>query len=125
MTLALQLLENSNDSQEKLRLNFHSLSVSELLKYERYSDFERIAQTFRKSLTLKLIFVTIKSRSAYAPVATVNLWVRSEDCPNWACSCKTAVDYNTKKYHQESFELHCAYHLWNKFATMTSIIIVS
>ena len=88
-------------------------------------DLERIAQTFRKSLTLKLTFVAIKSRSAYASVATVNLWVRSEHCPNWASSCKTAVDYNTKKYHQESFELHCAYHLWNKFATMTSIIIVS
>jgi hypothetical protein len=35
MTLALQLLENSNDSREKLRFNFHSLSVSELLEYGR------------------------------------------------------------------------------------------
>jgi hypothetical protein len=87
-------------------------------------DLERIAQTFRKSLTLKLTFVAIKSRSAYASVATVNLWVRSEHCPNWASSCKTAVDYNTKKYHQESFELHCAYHLWNKFR-YNDIIIVS
>ena len=33
-TIALQLFENSNDTREKLRLvNFHSLSVSELLQY--------------------------------------------------------------------------------------------
>jgi hypothetical protein len=35
MTLALQAFENSNDTREKLRLNFHSLSVSELLEYGR------------------------------------------------------------------------------------------
>jgi hypothetical protein len=37
MTLALQLFKNSNDTQEKLRLNLHSLtvSVSELLEYGR------------------------------------------------------------------------------------------
>jgi hypothetical protein len=33
MTLALQLFKNSIDTQEKLRLNFHSLSESELLEY--------------------------------------------------------------------------------------------
>ena len=33
MTLTLQLFKNSNDAREKLRLNFHSLSVSELLEY--------------------------------------------------------------------------------------------
>ena len=37
MTLTLQLFKNSNDTREKLRLNFHSLSVSELLEYGRYS----------------------------------------------------------------------------------------
>jgi hypothetical protein len=42
MTLAFQLFKNSNDPQEKLRLNLHSLSVSvsvsvsELLEYGRY-----------------------------------------------------------------------------------------
>ena len=35
MTLALQLFKNSIDTQEKLRLNLHSLSVSELLEYGR------------------------------------------------------------------------------------------
>ena len=37
MTLALLLFKNSNDTREKLRLNFHSLSVSvsELLEYGR------------------------------------------------------------------------------------------
>jgi hypothetical protein len=37
MTLALQLFKNSNDTREKLTLNFHSLSVSELLEYGRLS----------------------------------------------------------------------------------------
>ena len=31
----LQLFKNSIDTQGKLRLNFHSLSVSELLEYRR------------------------------------------------------------------------------------------
>jgi hypothetical protein len=34
MTLALQLFKNSIDTQEKLRLNLHSFSVSALLEYE-------------------------------------------------------------------------------------------
>jgi hypothetical protein len=33
--LTLQLFKNSIDTQEKLRLNLHSLSVSELLEYGR------------------------------------------------------------------------------------------
>jgi hypothetical protein len=37
MTLALQLFKNSVDTQEKLRLNLHSLSASELLEYGRLS----------------------------------------------------------------------------------------
>jgi hypothetical protein len=36
MALALQLFKNSIDTQDKLRLNLHSLSVSELLEYGRY-----------------------------------------------------------------------------------------
>jgi hypothetical protein len=41
MTLALQLFKNSINTQEKLRLNLHSLSVSvsELLEYGRYSQY--------------------------------------------------------------------------------------
>jgi hypothetical protein len=35
--LTLQLFKNSIDTQEKLRLNLHSLSVSELLEYRRYT----------------------------------------------------------------------------------------
>jgi hypothetical protein len=44
MTLALQLFKNSINTQEKLRLNLHSLSVSvsELLEYGRYSTFEGV-----------------------------------------------------------------------------------
>jgi hypothetical protein len=34
-TLTLQLVINSNDTREKLRLNFHSLSVNVLLEYGR------------------------------------------------------------------------------------------
>ena len=34
-TIALQLFKNSNDTRGKLRLNLHSLSVSELLEYGR------------------------------------------------------------------------------------------
>ena len=33
--LTLQLFKNSFDTEEKLRLNLHSLSVSELLEYRR------------------------------------------------------------------------------------------
>ena len=33
--LTLQLFKNSIDTQEKLRLSLHSLSVSELLEYGR------------------------------------------------------------------------------------------
>jgi hypothetical protein len=33
--LTLQLFKNSIDTQDKLRLNLHSLSVSELLEYGR------------------------------------------------------------------------------------------
>ena len=43
MTLPLQLFKNSIDAQEKLRLNLHSLSVSELLEYGRkYFPSEQI-----------------------------------------------------------------------------------
>jgi hypothetical protein len=44
MTLALQLFKNSINTQEKLRLNLHSLSVSELLEYGRkcFSAFDVI-----------------------------------------------------------------------------------
>jgi hypothetical protein len=37
--LTLQLFKNSIDTQGKLRLNLHSLSVSELLEYGRWSSF--------------------------------------------------------------------------------------
>jgi hypothetical protein len=45
MTLALQLFKNSIDTQEKLRLNLHSLNVSAavLLEYGRYACFKRRA----------------------------------------------------------------------------------
>jgi Ni,Fe-hydrogenase maturation factor len=38
--LTLQLFKNSIDTQEKLRLNLHSLSVSELLEYGRKNILE-------------------------------------------------------------------------------------
>ena len=44
MTLALQLFKNSIDTQEKLRLNLHSLSVSELLEYGYYFGSECLLQ---------------------------------------------------------------------------------
>ena len=39
MTLAFQLFKNSINTQEKLRSNLHSVSVSELLEYGRISSF--------------------------------------------------------------------------------------
>ena len=43
----LQLFKNSIDTQEKLRLNLHSLSVSELLEYGRKSGLRiRLSMTF-------------------------------------------------------------------------------
>ena len=45
--LTLQLFKNSIDTQGKLRLNLHSLSVSELLEYRRLSGKTR--QTFASS----------------------------------------------------------------------------
>jgi hypothetical protein len=38
--LALQIFKNSIDTQEKVRLNLHSLSVSELLEYGRRAQCE-------------------------------------------------------------------------------------
>jgi hypothetical protein len=38
--LTLQLFKNSTDTQDKLRLNLHSLSVSELLEYRRMLTHE-------------------------------------------------------------------------------------
>jgi hypothetical protein len=40
-TLTLQLFKNNSGTQEKLRLNLHSLSVSELLEYGR-KTFNRV-----------------------------------------------------------------------------------
>ena len=37
--LTLQLFENSIGTQEKLRLNLHSLSASELLEYRRKATY--------------------------------------------------------------------------------------
>jgi hypothetical protein len=39
-TSGLQLFKNSNDTREKLGLNLHSLSVSELLEYGRIESYE-------------------------------------------------------------------------------------
>ena len=47
MTLPLQLFKNSVDTQEKLRLNLHSLSVSELLEYGRMLEMESAVRTNR------------------------------------------------------------------------------
>jgi hypothetical protein len=49
--LTLQLFKNSTDTQEKHRLNLHSLSVSELLEYGRKSkDFQSFFCLFFKDL---------------------------------------------------------------------------
>jgi hypothetical protein len=41
--LTLQLFKNSIDTQGKLKLNLHSLSVSEILKYRRKCVYQRHA----------------------------------------------------------------------------------
>jgi hypothetical protein len=41
--LTLQLFKNSIDTQEKLRLNLHLLSVNELLEYRRKSVSSNIS----------------------------------------------------------------------------------
>jgi hypothetical protein len=52
--LTLQLFKNSIDTQEKLRLNLHSLSVSvsELLEYGRYSEDFRLLTLFLRYFSL-------------------------------------------------------------------------
>jgi hypothetical protein len=59
MTLTLQLFKNSNETREKLRLNFHSLSVrvSEVLEYGRkfqnktgYTYRTRLKQNYNQKL---------------------------------------------------------------------------
>ena len=41
-TVTLQLFKNSIDTQEKLRSNLHSFSVSELLEYGRKYTFFKV-----------------------------------------------------------------------------------
>ena len=43
MTLALQLFKNIINTKEKLRLNLHSVSVSELLEYGHKSSKKQAA----------------------------------------------------------------------------------
>jgi hypothetical protein len=52
--LTLQLFKNSIDTQEKLRLNLHSLSVSELLEYAGVSLHE-FTQGVYENVTTGLI----------------------------------------------------------------------
>jgi hypothetical protein len=59
MTLALQLFKNSINTQERLRLNLHSLSasVSELLEYGRKSMNSR--DNFHLSFVFSTLFVVL------------------------------------------------------------------
>ena len=50
--LTLQLFKNSTDTQEKLRLNFHSLSVSELLQYGHRSSLFRLDFSLQSHMEL-------------------------------------------------------------------------
>jgi hypothetical protein len=52
--LILQLFKNSIDTQEKLRLNFHSLSVSELSEYRRRCERER--PRYLRNIVLVIVF---------------------------------------------------------------------
>jgi hypothetical protein len=47
--MTLQLFKNSTDTQGKLRLNLHSLSVSELLEYRRYTFYATEAMFSKKA----------------------------------------------------------------------------
>ena len=56
-TIALQLFKNSINTQEKLRLNLHSFSVSELLEYGRkaVSGFYTAVSGFKAFSLLALL----------------------------------------------------------------------
>ena len=54
MTLALQLFKNSIKTKEKLRLNLHSLSVSELLEYGRNARIQKFTRTQRVEVQSEL-----------------------------------------------------------------------
>jgi hypothetical protein len=51
----LQLFKNSIDTQEKLRLNLHSLSVSELLEYGRRGLFAYITRSIHYLLEVQYV----------------------------------------------------------------------
>jgi hypothetical protein len=53
--LTLQLFKNSIDTQEKVRLNLHSLSVSELLEYGRST----LCSTVRRPLFDVELYLTV------------------------------------------------------------------
>ena len=62
---SIQLFENSNDTQEKLRLNFHSLGVSELLEYGRYYIYRVSKKTLLKFNRLPCIINVAKQFNFY------------------------------------------------------------
>jgi hypothetical protein len=68
--LTLQLFKNSKDTREKLRLNFHSLSVSELLEYGRKSLCcrEHISWTYNSSLLLRTDRISTYPMNFIVPV---------------------------------------------------------
>ena len=93
MTLALQLFKNSNDTREKLRLNFHSLSVSEFLEYGRYAWF---LKDHSRSRTLKEWKFNLN-----AP------WVSEQILNSWRVSSRIGYHTNPpaiKKLHWHSSE---------------------
>jgi hypothetical protein len=61
--LTLQLFKNSTDTQEKLRLNLHSLSVSELLEYRRKSHYTKCP--FKADLRHFTPFLPFQGRKNY------------------------------------------------------------
>jgi hypothetical protein len=55
--LTLQLFKNSADTQEKLRLNLHSLSVSKLSEYRRKTTVSVFINTLQKNSTHKCMMI--------------------------------------------------------------------
>jgi hypothetical protein len=70
--LTLQLFNNSIDTQEKLRLNLHSLSVSGLLQYGRKSfSFRKCLKFYRFNISKFLLLYLLSFISAVFRLCTM------------------------------------------------------
>jgi hypothetical protein len=121
--LTLQPFKNSIDTQEKLRLNLHSLSVSKLLEYRRMSVFISKLQKRKLLLILKIF---LKKYFQIYTQAVAKLWIQINP---GLFLCKQVVTRLLSSRYQDVFALlvpSCCnksgpscYHLVTKLMTVT------